>query len=312
MRVLITGGAGFIGSHVADAAVQAGHEVLVLDDLSSGKRANVPARAELVVGDVRDRSLVESTFARFRPEAVSHQAAQVSVAVSTREPVRDAEVNVLGTLNVLEAAVRAGTRRVVFASTGGAIYGEIEPGRRARVGEPERPLSPYACSKRAAELYLFRYQHEHGLAPSILRYANVYGPRQDPHGEAGVVAIFCERLLAGQGVTVFAQAVEGDEGCGRDYVFVGDVVKANVRALGGGLTAPIVNVATGVETSTRTLATLVAEAAGVVAPRIGSGPRRTGDVLRSVLEPSPEATGAPLTTLAAGLAATVAWFRDRA
>lgn len=312
MRVLITGGAGFIGSHVADAAVAAGHDVLVLDDLSSGKKTNVPARAELVVGDVRDRVLVEATFARFRPEAVSHQAAQVSVSVSTREPIRDAEVNVIGTLNVLEAAVRAGTRQVVFASTGGAIYGEIEPGRRAKVGDPERPLSPYACSKRAAELYLFRYQHEHGLAPTVLRYANVYGPRQDPHGEAGVVAIFSERLLAGQPVSVFAQRTEGDDGCGRDYVYVGDVVKANLRALAGDLAVPIVNVATGIETSTRELARRIAAAVGASSPAIGSGPPRAGDVLRSVLEPSPEATGEAPTPLDRGLAETVAWFRGRA
>lgn len=312
MRLLITGGAGFIGSHVADAAVAAGHEVLVLDDLSSGKRQNVPSAAELVVGDLRDGALVARTVERFRPEVVSHQAAQVSVSVSTREPVRDAEVNLIGTLHLLEAAVRAGTQRVIFASTGGAIYGEIEPGRRAQVGEPERPLSPYACSKRAVELYLFRYQHEHGLSPTILRYANVYGPRQDPHGEAGVVAIFSERLLAGRPVTVFAKETEGDDGCGRDYVYVGDVVAANLRALRGEIAAPIVNVATGVETSTRELARAVARAAGATSPEIGSGPRRAGDVLRSVLEPSPQATGRAPTSLEAGLAETVAWFRGRA
>lgn len=312
MRILVTGGAGFIGSHVAQAARDAGHDVLVLDDLSSGKRHNVPEGAELVVADVRDGAAVEAAIARFRPDAISHQAAQVSVAVSTREPVRDAQVNVIGTLNLLESAVRHGTKQVVFASTGGAIYGEIEPGRKAAVGDVERPLSPYACSKRAAELYLFRYQHEFGLRPTVLRYANVYGPRQDPHGEAGVVAIFTERLLAGSPVSVFAKTTEGDAGCIRDYVFVEDVVKANLRALSGEIAAPIVNVASGTETTTLALAEAIAHAAGNGTPHIGRGPRRVGDLERSVLSPSPEATGAPPIPLSVGIEKTVAWFRARA
>jgi len=310
MRILITGGAGFIGSHVADAAVAAGHQVLILDDLSSGKRANVPAAAELVVADIRDGAAVDAAFERFKPDAVSHQAAQVSVAISTREPIMDAQVNLMGTLNLLEAAVKHGARHVVFASTGGAVYGEVEEGRRAAVGDPERPLSPYACSKRAVELYLARYRHEHGLRSTVLRYANVYGPRQDPHGEAGVVAIFSERLMADQPVTVFARKLEGDDGCVRDYVFVGDVVKANLRALGGDIAADIVNVATGTATTTLELAQTIARATGATA-EIGRGPRRVGDVERSVLTPSPEATGAAPTTLEAGIAETVAWFRAR-
>lgn len=311
MRILITGGAGFIGSHVADAAVAAGHQVLIVDDLSSGKRANVPSQAELVVADVRDGAAIDAAFARFRPDAVSHQAAQVSVSISTREPIMDAQVNLMGSLNVLEAAVKHGTRHVVFASTGGAVYGEVEEGRRAAVGDLERPLSPYACSKRAVELYLARYRHEHGLKSTVLRYANVYGPRQDPHGEAGVVAIFSERLLAGQPVSVFARKVEGDDGCVRDYVFVGDVVKANLRALGGEITAETVNVATGEATTTLALAEAIARATGADTAGIGRGPRRVGDVERSVLTPSFEATGAPPTALEAGIAETVAWFRAR-
>jgi UDP-glucose 4-epimerase len=311
MRILITGGAGFIGSHVADAALAAGHQVLVLDDLSSGKRANVPAAAELVVADIRDGAAVNAAFERFRPDAISHQAAQVSVAVSTREPIMDAQVNLMGTLNVLEAAVKHGARHVVFASTGGAVYGEVEEGRRAAVGDPERPLSPYACSKRAVELYLARYRHEHGLKSTVLRYANVYGPRQDPHGEAGVVAIFSERLMAGLPVSVFARTSEGDDGCVRDYVFVGDVVKANLRALGGDIAADTVNVATGEATTTLELAQTIARATGADVASIGRGPRRVGDVERSVLTPSHEATGAAPTTLEAGIAETIAWFRAR-
>lgn len=311
MKILVTGGAGFIGSHVADALLEAGHDVVVLDDLSSGRRENVPARARFVELDLRDGDALHALLDEARFDAISHQAAQTSVAVSTREPVRDAEVNVLGTIHLLEAAVRTGVGHVVFASTGGAIYGEVPPPQRASIDTPQRPLSPYACSKLAGEAYLRRYAHDFGLRTTVLRYANVYGPRQDPHGEAGVVAIFTERLLRGEPIRINARREPGDAGCIRDYVYVGDVVAANVRAIEGKIAAPVVHCATGVETSTLELARKIEASAGVQAT-MTFGPKREGDVERSVLEPSEDATGGALTPLEEGIRRTVAWFRARA
>jgi UDP-glucose 4-epimerase len=308
MRTLITGAAGFIGSHVADACLASGHEVVALDDLSTGRRENVPAGARFVQLDIRDGARVEALIAEVRPDAISHQAAQVSVSASTREPQRDARTNVEGTLNVLEAAAKHGVSRFVFASTGGAIYGELPEPERGRVGRVPVPLSPYACSKLAVEAYLGYYRHAHGIAPTILRYANVYGPRQDPHGEAGVVAIFTQRLLAGEPIRVNARREEGDPGCVRDYVFVGDVVRANRMALAGEISHPIVDVGTGVETTTLELARRIERAVGTGAS-IGYAAKRAGDVERSVLDPWP-GLGA-LTPLDEGLARTVAWFRER-
>lgn len=309
MRALVTGGAGFIGSHVVDALVERGHEVWALDDLSSGKRANVNAKATLVVGDIRDAATVERVMSEVKPEIVSHQAAQVSVSVSTREPVLDAQVNAIGSLNVLGAAARHEVKRLVFASTGGAIYGEVPDGQKATLDTVPVPMSPYAISKFAVEGYLRWMRHEKGLVSTVLRYANVYGPRQDPHGEAGVVAIFSERVLAGQPVQVNARKIEGDDGCVRDYVFVEDVVRTNVRAMLGEIAAPIVNVATGVPTTTRELLDAIEKAAGKTTAR-KAGPRRAGDVERSLLEPSADAMGG-VTPLAEGIAKTVAWFRAR-
>jgi UDP-glucose 4-epimerase len=309
MRIIITGGAGFIGSHIVDRLVSVGHEVVALDDLSSGKRENVHSKARLVVADIRDAAAVEKAFAEVKPDAVSHQAAQVSVAISTREPERDAEINVLGSLNVMRAAARHGAKRFVFASTGGAIYGNVAEGW-AEVTMPPAPMSPYACAKFAVENYLRWARADLGLESTVLRYANVYGPRQDPHGEAGVVAIFSQRVLAGQGVQVNARREEGDDGCVRDYVFVDDVARVNVRALSGEIPDPVVNVGTGVATTTRELLDGIERAAGKTAPR-KPGPRRAGDVERSLLAPSREAMG-EITALGPGLERTVAWFAARA
>lgn len=310
MRILVTGGAGFIGSHIADACLAAGHEVLVLDDLSTGRRDNVPTAAKFVQGDIRDAELVSRVFADFKPEVVSHQAAQTSVAISTREPLRDAEVNVLGSLNILNAAVAEKVGHVVFASTGGAIYGEVPDGERAAVGRTPRPLSPYACSKFAIENYLIAYGNEHGLRSTVLRYANVYGPRQDPHGEAGVVAIFSQRLLAGEPIRVNARKTEGDDGCVRDYVYVGDVVRANMIAIDDKLGVPMINVCTGEATTTSHLASTMKELTGSKS-EIGAGPRREGDVERSVLDAgTPAPLGEPV-SLAEGLKNTLDWFRAR-
>lgn len=310
MKILVTGGAGFIGSHVADACLASGHEVLIVDDLSTGRRQNVPSAATFVEADIRDGGRVSDIIGDFKPDAISHQAAQTSVSVSTREPNRDAEVNILGTLNILNACVAQGVGHVVFASTGGAIYGEVPEGERAAVGRPPCPLSPYACSKFAVEGYLNAYKHERGLPYTVLRYANVYGPRQDPHGEAGVVAIFSQRLLDGQPVRVNARRSEGDDGCVRDYVYVSDVVRANMAAIDGSLGSSMINVCTGQPTTTLTLARAIAELAQS-SSEIGYGSRREGDVERSVLDPGdPPPLGTPV-SLEEGLRETVAWFRNR-
>lgn len=310
MKVIVTGGAGFIGSHVADALLGANHEVLVLDDLSTGRRQNVPARASFVQGDIRNPQVVANVFEQFKPDVVTHQAAQTSVSISAREPVRDAEINVLGTLNILNECVKHKVRRLVFASTGGAIYGEVPEGMRATEQTEPVPLSPYACSKFSVEKYLTAYGREHGLASTVLRYANVYGPRQDPHGEAGVVAIFAQRILAGEPIQINARKQEGDAGCIRDYVYVADVVRANLLAIDGKLEKSPINVCTGVATSTLELAQLMERAAGAKAV-LRHGPRREGDVERSVLDPgSPPPLGAAV-PIAEGIARTIKWFRER-
>jgi UDP-glucose 4-epimerase len=307
MRVLITGGAGFIGSHVADALLAEGCIVEILDNLSTGRRENVPAAAPLREVDLRDRAAVAAAVAAFRPQVICHHAAQASVAISVREPILDAEVNVLGTIHLLDAAVANGVERFVFASTGGAIYGEAPRGGRAAVGKPPLPASPYAASKLAAEGYLEVYRQEHGLKCNVLRYANVYGPRQDPHGEAGVVAIFARRLLENAPVQVNARSEAGDAGCIRDYVFIEDVVRANLSAIRGQIEAPIVNVCSGVETPTLEIAEMLKAAVGS-GSEIRFGPRRPGDLQRSVLEPSPEVP--PKVALSEGLKLTVGWFRN--
>jgi UDP-glucose 4-epimerase len=308
MRAIVTGGAGFIGSHVADGLLEEGHEVLVLDDLSSGRLENVPRGATLVRGDIRDHELVRRTFSDFRPDVVSHQAAQTSVSVSVREPRRDAEINVLGGLEVLLASIESGVGRFVFASTGGAIYGEVPEGVRAAPGYPLTPISPYACSKLAFENYLAAYGIASGIEYTTLRYANVYGPRQDPHGEAGVVAIFSQRLLAGEPLRVNARREKGDDGCVRDYVYVGDVVRANLRAARGELSERVVNVCTGEATSTKSLALALAEAFGRE-PELVHAEKREGDLERSVLEPNPTAFGGEALGLGEGIGRTVDWFR---
>jgi UDP-glucose 4-epimerase len=309
MRILLTGGAGFIGSHVADVLLERGHSLLIVDDLSTGKRENVSCRAEFRQGDIRDAAFLQRVFDEFQPEIVSHQAAQTSVSVSTREPVHDAHVNVIGSLELLGQCVRRQVQRVVYASTGGAVYGEVPEGERATVQRPPLPLSPYACSKFAVECYLRAYAQEHGLASTVLRYANVYGPRQDPHGEAGVVAIFTERLLSAQPIQVNARRVVGDPGCVRDYVYVGDVVRYNCLAVDGAIAAPIVNVCTGEATSTLDLARALAAAIGT-RPDIRHGPRRAGDVERSVLA-AEQLPGHTPTPLAEGLRKTVEGFKAR-
>ena len=307
MRALVTGGAGFIGSHVAAALVENDWDVAVVDDLSSGARANVPEGAALHVLDIRDADGVTRVFEEFRPEVVCHHAAQASVAVSTREPLLDAQVNVLGSINLLAASVACKVSRFVFASTGGAIYGEVPEGQRAPVSMQPAPASPYACSKFATEAYLESFRQQHGLDYTILRYANVYGPRQSPHGEAGVVAIFARRLLRGEPLSIYARAKTGDSGCVRDYVYIDDVVEWNLRAVRGAVTVPIANVCTGEGTTTEALAERMKSIANSRS-EIRFGPQRPGDLERSVLEPEPDArTPIPLEV---GARRTLDWFRS--
>jgi UDP-glucose 4-epimerase len=311
VRVLVTGGAGFIGSHVADAAIDAGHEVLVIDDLSTGRTENLPPSADFHPVDIRNKEVLRELALHFKPDAISHHAAQASVAVSVRKPVLDAEVNVIGSLNVADVAQECGSR-LVFASTGGALYGEVPEGQVAGEDWPAQPMSPYACSKASFELYLRAFGEASGLRYTILRYANVYGPRQDPHGEAGVVAIFLRRLLRGEPIQINARIREGDDGCVRDYVYVRDVVRANLAAFEGALDGRTINIASGVATTTRSLAERLASLTDRPAT-INPGAYRSGDLGRSVLDPGVMVSilGEP-TPLERGLIATTEWFREQA
>jgi len=304
MRILITGGAGFIGSNVADRYAAEGHDLLILDDLSSGKERNIPREARFVLCDIGSDTALEA-IRSFRPEVVNHHAAQINVRASVRDPQYDARVNILSTLRLLEGCRENGVRKFLFASSGGAGYGEQEE-FPADETHPVRPVSPYGASKMAVELYLHYYRAQHGIDYSSLRYSNVYGPRQDPHGEAGVVAIFCTKLLQGQ-----RAIVNGDGEQTRDYVYVGDVVRANLTALtrGSGIA---VNIGTGVETSVNTLFRTLRDLTGSDQEEL-HGPAMPGEQLRSCLEnrlASEELGWYPEMSLEEGLARTVSYFRE--
>lgn len=270
MRIIVTGGAGFIGSHIVDAYLAAGHEVLVLDSLwehGGGRRANVPDRASFVHMDIRDEN-VGRIFAEFKPDIVSHHAAQHSVAISSRDPIYDAQVNVVGMLNVLESAVKVGSRKVVFASSG-ATFGN--PAKFPITDDtPQMPTSPYGITKMVTEHYLRFYKAEKGLDFTALRYANVYGPRQDPNGEAGVISIFIGKFLEKQGIRI-----DWDGEQTRDYVYVGDVARANIEALERGSGGCYV-IGTGVKTSVNAIYRALVEISGFEAP-VTHAPRRPGD-----------------------------------
>jgi UDP-glucose 4-epimerase len=300
MRAIVTGGAGFIGSHVVDALLARGDEVHVLDDLSKGTRERVADAAELHVADIRQP---DEVFDAVRPEAVFHLAAQADVRVSVERPDHDADVNVLGTVRILEAS-RRHEAKIVFSSTGGAIYGECDA--PAPETAPRLPLAPYGASKLCGEEYLATWNRLYGTSHVSLRFGNVYGPRQEPHGEAGVVAIFIGLLLAGGTPNIY-----GDGSQTRDYVFVGDVVRAMLlafdRADGG-----VFNVGTGLETSVVELYDAIQEVSGVQR-RAELAPARLGELQRSVLDPSLAASELGWTaerTLPDGLAATWSWAKD--
>jgi UDP-glucose 4-epimerase len=306
MRIIVTGGAGFIGSHVIEAYRAKGHEILVVDSLwehGGGKRENVPDGVEFVKMDVRDKALSE-VFDRFRPDVVNHHAAQHSVAISSRDPIFDADVNIIGLLNVLENASRTGVKKVIFASSG-ATFGN-PPSLPINDETPQRPTSPYGISKMIAEHYLRFYKAERGIDFTALRYGNVYGPRQDASGEAGVIAIFIGAFLRNQGVRI-----DSDGEQTRDYVYAGDVARANVLALekGGGECYAI---GTGVKTSVNQLYKNLVEISGFEAP-VTRAPKRAGDA-RDAQFDSSRATAqlgwSPETKLDDGMRETYEYFKN--
>lgn len=304
LRVLVTGGAGFIGSHVVDAYVAAGHDVAIVDNLASGSRGNLNPAARFYEIDLRDRAALTSVFEAERPELVNHHAAQASVRLSMEDPVRDAEINVLGSLNLLEACRRSGARKLIYAGTGGAAPGEPE---YLPVDEehPVRPLSPYGANKHAVEHYCDLYRHNFGLDTTILRYANIYGPRQDPLGEAGVIAVFAGLMLDGRRPTVNGTGEQE-----RDYVYVGDVARANVLAIDAG-SGRMYHIGTGIGTTVNELFDRLAEIVGHAAPR-QHGPALPGEVFKIALsyERARQELGwAPTVSLEDGLRLTVESIR---
>ncbi len=306
MKVVVTGGAGFIGSHVCAAFADAGYEVIALDDLSSGKPSNLDDRTRLIKLDIRAEAAAQ-VIREERPDVVCHLAAQMDVRRSVADPRLDADVNVVGLLNLLEACRVSDVKRFIFSSTGGAIYGEqdVFP---APESHPTRPLSPYGCSKAAGELYLGYYRAQYGLPTVALRYANVYGPRQNPHGEAGVVAIFSERLLAGHSCTIFGTGEQT-----RDFVFGPDVARANLLAAQSDFCGSI-NIGTGREASINEVYYLLAEAAGVDSPPLYAE-GKPGEQFRSCVNAARARRvlgWTPTISLQEGTQMTVEWFRQKA
>ena len=305
MKVLVTGGAGFIGSHLVDRLVLEGHDAVVVDNLATGKRRNINRAARFYKMDIQSWRL-ERVFRNERPNVVMHLAAQMDVRKSVEDPMFDAQVNVLGTLNVLQQAVKHGVRKVIFSSSGGAIYGEQEtyPAAETHV---MKPLSPYGLSKLCGEQYLSYFQRVSGLQAVSLRYANVYGPRQDPEGEAGVVAIFIQKMLNNE-----QAVINGNGRQTRDFVFVDDVVEANL-AMMGQETQGTYNVGTGVETSINDLFRILVQHTGSNSKEV-HGPAKKGEQARSVIDSTKlrqEVSWDPKADLSEGLKKTVEYFRDR-
>ncbi|MDQ3265719.1 MAG: NAD-dependent epimerase/dehydratase family protein [Myxococcota bacterium] len=306
MKVLVTGGAGFIGSHVCDQFVNDGHEVIALDNLSSGKKENLHSKVRLAELDIRSPEAAKLILAE-KPQVICHLAAQMDVRRSVEDPRFDAEANILGMLNLLEAARQVQLKKFIFSSTGGAIYGEQDE-FPAKENHATRPVSPYGVSKAAGELYLGYYRAQYKLPYVALRYANVYGPRQNPHGEAGVVAIFSQRLVSGKPCTIFGTGKQS-----RDFVFGPEVARANYLAAMNDYVGPV-NIGTGVETDINRLYELLAKAAGSNAP-VTHAEGKPGEQLRSCIDNSlaKKVLGwEPKVGVEEGLRQTVGFFREKA
>jgi len=306
MRILVTGGAGFIASHISDAYTKLGHEVAVLDNLSRGRRQNLNSKARFYEGDICDRAFVRGVFAEFRPQIVNHHAAQMDVRRGVREPIFDAQVNILGSLNLLEEAVAHNTVRMIYVSTAGAAYGEPE---QLPVPEdyPTNPITPYGISKHTVEHYLFTFSHLYGLKYVVLRYGNVYGPRQSSQGEAGVFAIFSQQILAG-----IQPVIYGDGSKTRDYVYIDDVVAANVAALDKG-DDQIFNVGNGLPTTDLDIFSLVARLLGQSELHPRNVPVRPGeihDIHLDITKAKRLLGWSPKVALEEGAARTVAFFQE--
>jgi len=306
MRIVVTGGAGFIGSHITDAYIKEGHTVIVIDNLSTGKRDNLNPKARFYRCDVRNIKALDAVFRKERIDVVCHHAAQMDVRRSVADPVYDANVNIIGVINLLECMRKYKTKKIIFASSGGTFYGEV--GARApKEDAPARPDSPYGVSKCATEYYLRCYNSLYGIKYTILRYGNVYGPRQDPHGEAGVVAIFSNKLIGNETALIF-----GDGKQMRDYVYVGDVVNANVKALSKGDNQRI-NIGTGKTTSVNQLFSILARAYGSPKKPIYK-PKRAGELYKSVLDISKARRvlgWSPAVSITQGLEHTLAYFINK-
>ncbi len=302
MKILITGGAGFIGSNIADMLLENGHSVAIIDNLSTGRRQNIPDGASFYEADIRDKS-VSDIFSKERPDILIHHAAQVSVRISTQDPVLDADINILGSINLLEAAVKHDVKKVLFASSGGTVYGEqkVFPAGEDHVN---LPISPYGAAKFSVEKYIYYYHANYGLPYINLRYANIYGPRQDPHGEAGVVAIFSQKIIRGQSPTI-----NGNGEQTRDYVYVEDVARANLLALECAHNGDI-NIGTAVEVSVLDIFNGLCKAAKKEVKKV-HGPAKKGEQERSCLsfEKARAVLGwEPLVPIDVGLKKTYAWF----
>lgn len=303
LRILVTGGAGFIGSHVAEAFLDAGHRVAVLDNLSSGNQENLPQKARFFETDITDKDAVGKVFSEFKPQVVDHHAAQISVNRSVREPSFDAEQNILGTINLLQASASQGAERFIFASTGGALYGDAQV-IPSPEDTPVMPLAPYGIAKASAEHYIRFFSAQHGMKAVVLRYANVYGPRQDPLGEAGVIAIFSLRVLEGKEFLIYGTGEQT-----RDFIYVEDVARANLAALDG--EPGTYNIGTGEQTSINRLAQEFAKVnPGLKITRRDS---RAGEVSRSALDASKARAGlgwSPRVLLDEGIGKTFRWFKE--